>query len=143
AFDLVMTDPVPSQLNNITLISNGGTLSGSTITWPVIAGPILAGTSTTRTFQATVNTCSDFITNIGYASVYGISNIASQYVVGCNAVTPVELIYFEASLVNQDAVLVWSTSQEINNDHFKIERSFDGENFETIGRVEGKGNSSV
>ena len=85
AFDLVLSDPVPAQLNNITAISNTGTLTGSTITWPTVAGPLLANSVTVRTFQATVNTCTDFITNIANATVYGITGIQSQYVVTCGA----------------------------------------------------------
>jgi uncharacterized repeat protein (TIGR01451 family) len=142
SFDLVMTDPVPSQLNNITAISNSGTLSGSTITWPTVAGPILAGTSTTRTFQATVNTCANFITNIGNATVYGISNIQSQYVVTCNVVTPVDYIGFTASRVNNNALLNWSTASEKNNAYFVVLRSTDGIHFDSVGYVKGKNNSN-
>ncbi|MBO9703522.1 MAG: gliding motility-associated C-terminal domain-containing protein [Sporocytophaga sp.] len=86
AFDLVITDPIPAQLNNITNISNSGVLTGSTITWPTVAGPILANAVIERTFDATVNTCTDFITNIGKATVYGVTNIQSQYVVNCGAI---------------------------------------------------------
>ncbi len=86
AFDLIITDPVPAQLNNITNISNSGVLTGSTITWPTVAGPILANAVIERTFDATVNTCTDFITNIGKATVYGVTNIQSQYVVNCGAI---------------------------------------------------------
>ena len=88
AFNLVLTDPVPSQLNNVTAISNGGTLTGSTITWPTVGAPptpILANAVITRTFTATVNTCTDFITNIATANEYGVSNIQAQYVVTCGA----------------------------------------------------------
>ncbi|MGN6646225.1 MAG: glycosyl hydrolase family 8, partial [Cytophaga sp.] len=88
AFDLVLTDPVPSQLNNVTNISNTGVLTASTVTWPTVPGPILANAVIVRTFDATVNTCTDFITNIGKASVYGVTNIQSQYVVTCGSVTP-------------------------------------------------------
>jgi uncharacterized repeat protein (TIGR01451 family) len=143
SFDLVMTDPVPAQLNNITAISNGGILSGSTITWPTIPGPIAAGSSTIRTFQATVNSCADFITNIGHASVYGINNIASQYVVSCVTTTPVELISFTGSRTNHHAVLNWSTATEKNNAYFIIQRSTDGIHFDSIGFVKGKNNSST
>ena len=88
AFDLVFTDPVPIQLNNVTNISDAGALVGSTVTWPTIPGPILANAINVRTFTATVNTCTDFITNIGKASVYGVTNIQSQYVVTCGGSTP-------------------------------------------------------
>ena len=40
-------------------------------------------------------------------------------------------------------MLDWTTSKEINNSHFDIERSSNGTNFLTIGKVEGNGSSSV
>lgn len=38
--------------------------------------------------------------------------------------------------------LYWSTASETNNSYFTIERSTDGENFESIGTEKGAGNSS-
>ena len=87
AFDLILTDPVPTQLNTISSL-DGGVLTGSTLTWPTVPGPILANADIVKTFSATVNTCADFITNIGKASVYGVTNIQSQYVVNCGSSTP-------------------------------------------------------
>lgn len=40
-------------------------------------------------------------------------------------------------------VLTWGTLSEINNDYFSIERSQNAEDWITIGRVEGNGNSSL
>jgi hypothetical protein len=40
------------------------------------------------------------------------------------------------------ALLTWLTYTEINNSHFEIERSKNGVHFETIGKVEGQGNST-
>ncbi len=54
---------------------------------------------------------------------------------------PVELLYFTA-VSSEDVTLSWSTSTEINNDYFLIERSEDGSNFYEIGRINGNGNSS-
>ena len=58
---------------------------------------------------------------------------------------PIELINFEAFyLAEQEHVkLIWSTTSEINNDYFIVEKSLDGENWEEIGRVQGAGNSSI
>ncbi len=55
---------------------------------------------------------------------------------------PVELIGFDAFAKNEVSYLTWQTASEINNSHFNVQRSEDGENFETIGRVEGYGNST-
>ena len=142
SFDLIITDPIPTGLGSITAISNAGVLTSGTITWPTIAGPILAGISTIRTFQATVTACTNFITNIGYASVYGISNIQSQYVVTCPTITPVELLYFKGVLIEHKAHLSWSTANEVNNDHFELERSVDGVHFQQVGKVKGNGTTS-
>src|SRR5690606_30239719 len=52
---------------------------------------------------------------------------------------PVELISFTAKLADkQDKVqLNWITASEINNSHFEIERSFDGNSFSKVGEVQG------
>jgi hypothetical protein len=56
---------------------------------------------------------------------------------------PVLITSFTASL-NKDIVLLdWTTSQEINNKFFTIERSTDGTNFSSLGNVNAAGNSSV
>ena len=56
---------------------------------------------------------------------------------------PVELLNFDAQLFNNDYVrLDWSTASEINSSHFNIERSADGIEWKTIGKVLSAGNSS-
>lgn len=61
---------------------------------------------------------------------------------GCGTVpTPVELLSFDAFQQLQTIQLNWKTATEINNDYFELERSNDGENFETIETIEGNGNS--
>lgn len=48
---------------------------------------------------------------------------------------PVKYLSFDA-VVNDKAVLLkWVTAQEINNSHFEVERSFDRNNFSSIGLV--------
>ena len=56
---------------------------------------------------------------------------------------PVELTKFEARKDGSNALLTWRTASEINNSHFMIERSEDGERFETIGKVAGAGTSVI
>jgi len=54
---------------------------------------------------------------------------------------PVELLEFKGEMYDDGILLEWVTAAEINNDHFKVEHSIDGINFEVIGIVEGNGNS--
>jgi hypothetical protein len=54
---------------------------------------------------------------------------------------PVTFSNISLDVNNQVARVKWSTSHENNNNHFVVERSFDGENFEEIGTVNGIGHS--
>jgi len=48
---------------------------------------------------------------------------------------PVNLVSFNARKSNKDVVCSWQTSREVNLSHFNIQRSVDGRNFSTIGKV--------
>jgi len=60
-----------------------------------------------------------------------------------NAALPVKMTSFKAFVVNGNALVKWTTENEINNDHYEIERSNDGMHFATRGRVNGNGTSSA
>jgi len=55
---------------------------------------------------------------------------------------PIELLSFEALLLNTNVELKWITSSEINNDYFEIERSDNGYDWVKIDFVDGAGNSN-
>ena len=50
---------------------------------------------------------------------------------------------FNGQLLNDQAVLDWSTSSEVNSSRFEVLRSYDGINFSIIGSVPAIGNSSM
>ena len=54
---------------------------------------------------------------------------------------PVELTKFTVQKDKNGALLNWTTNSEINNSHFEVEFSHDGFNWNTIGIVQGAGNS--
>lgn len=56
---------------------------------------------------------------------------------------PVKLISFDGKNTDSGNELNWTTAVEISNDYFDVERSADGRTFESIGRVDGNGNSTV
>ncbi len=57
---------------------------------------------------------------------------------------PITLISFDTRTTSDNKVEVfWATAQEINNSFFTIERSRDAVTFETVGFVEGSGNSDI
>ncbi len=56
---------------------------------------------------------------------------------------PIELHFFTAEAKGGSKVqLSWATSSEVDNDYFNIERKISGENWESIGVVNGSGNSN-
>jgi hypothetical protein len=57
---------------------------------------------------------------------------------------PISLLSFTAEAESNDVLLNWTTSSEINNDHFTIEKTADplAAYFTTVGIVNGAGNST-
>jgi hypothetical protein len=58
-------------------------------------------------------------------------------------VLPVQLLEFTAIARNASVDVKWTTTNEINNDHFEVERSTDGVNFIKIGTVAAKGGAGL
>jgi|GEM_PF-1092398 len=56
---------------------------------------------------------------------------------------PVNFIAFSANILGNSVGLSWKTAAETNNDYFTVERSADGNNWETVTTVKGAGNSST
>lgn len=76
----------------------------------------------------------------GFNLAWSLTNGAS---LDCSVTPlPIELLSFSAKAAKGEVKLAWITATEINNDYFTIERSRDGENFESIITVDGAGNST-
>ncbi len=75
------------------------------------------------------------------------ANLTNSFYVGSiNAVSttlPVILVSFTATPENGTVKLDWETSEEINNDHFTIERSVDAVNWQDLQSIAGSGNSNT
>ncbi|MBN8688529.1 MAG: T9SS type A sorting domain-containing protein [Chitinophagales bacterium] len=56
-----------------------------------------------------------------------------------NVVLPVTLLQFNGTLANGQTQLQWVTEQETGFSHYSIQRSFDGLQFSTIGKVDARG----
>lgn len=54
---------------------------------------------------------------------------------------PVELLSFELEAAEAGVVAKWATASESNNSYFDVERSADGIEWKSLGKVEGAGNS--
>ncbi|MFL5728565.1 MAG: T9SS type A sorting domain-containing protein, partial [Cytophagaceae bacterium] len=70
------------------------------------------------------------------------SNNTSEF--NCNvSVLPIQLISFTVSAADDNSALaLWETANEQNNSYFLLERSEDGINFSSAGRISGNGTTS-
>src|SRR5690606_37294014 len=61
-----------------------------------------------------------------------------------SSLVPITLTRFDGKLMPAGTVqLTWSTASELNNDHFTIERSADGEQYEALAEVAGSGTTNT
>jgi hypothetical protein len=80
------------------------------------------------------------LTNGGSTSEFlKIRNIVWESVSGSVTVLPASWLSFTGNKKEKNAILDWTTTSEINAKSFEIERSYDGENFSTIGTVKATG----
>lgn len=108
--------------NSLGTNNGDGTLDLSTASFPDQAGP--------HTLTVTNANC----TNLNNEVTITVSNV------GASAL-PVELSYFRAETSEKIVLLIWETTQELNNEYFTLERSADGHQFEVLTRVAGQGNT--
>lgn len=60
---------------------------------------------------------------------------------GAVTALPVEWVHFDATSKNTNVELEWVTATEENNSHFEIQRSVNGDIWETLGQLNGMGNT--
>lgn len=106
----------------------------------------LLGTKALKdTFTGTVGSTYDFYS----IATDNAGNIERQKIIGDASTTvslsplPVLFVNFNAILYKDEIRINWSTATEINSKEFKVQRSVDGRNFETISIIPAKGNSTV
>ena len=81
------------------------------------------------------------IATVKRTSISDFSDFGAGYAAGT---LPITLSAFTVALPSTDyALLNWTTSAELNNAFFDVERSDDGINFSTLGKVTGHGTSTV
>ncbi|WP_187270060.1 Ig-like domain-containing protein [Pontibacter qinzhouensis] len=74
----------------------------------------------------------------------GASSASATYsITVVNSTYPVSLTNFTAQLHAYGVTLKWSTASEQDNDFFEVQRSLDGIEFTTVGKVKGAGNSRL
>jgi len=74
---------------------------------------------------------------------YGNAMWSASLSASASAALPITLLNFSGRLQGEETQLEWTTSSELNAAGFDVQRSFDGNNFQTIGQVAARGNSNT
>lgn len=71
----------------------------------------------------------------------GFTGFSDKAIVLSPTVLPIQLIYF-TSYCNKYNELNWATATEVNNNYFVLEKSYDGNNFSFVAKINASGNSN-
>jgi hypothetical protein len=125
---------------NVTLYYGYGTSDGVTdLPNLTVVKTIGAGTTWNDIGQTTATAEPGYITSGSFDSfgTFTLANLSG----GANPL-PIELVYFTGKLVADGIQLNWETASEIRNDHFNVERSHNGHEFESFKVVKGQGTTN-
>jgi len=144
----------PIAVNGITLsITGGGSLSTLTVNTAANGNSpdvVVTGANNSSIISATASV--EIPGGVSYCGLNAIKQllVLGKTTLGLRTATttwgalPVELSSFAASVVNRDVTLNWSTSSEINNSTFQIERkAFSSDGWTVLGNIAGNGTSNV
>ena len=123
-------------------VSGGDCRTG---TWSAVPGTCLntsgtLGTSSTVTATGLIPGQIYYIMFDGYAGQE--CGYSMNTLLGAGVVLPVELLNFSAKNIGQSNILRWATTSQLNAKYFQIDRSYNGLEFETIGRTNAAGTNN-
>lgn len=126
------------------LITYNSTLAfgGSGMVNSVAANSNIKFCKNTSGTSYTANFCTANGGSGGACPVASLGVYASYSNSACANPLPVIFKNFVAQKISSGVQVLWTTSQEFNNDHFELERSYDGITFEKITDVKGQGTKS-
>jgi hypothetical protein len=141
-------------------ITVGGSTSTTGYAWTVPAGATITNGQGTNTILVTFgiaggnvsvavsNACQTINVSLAVSPTScifyeGGSNDGFSVTLAFNIPLPIQLVSFEAGVEGNFVQLLWATASELNNNFFTIDRSSDGQHFESIGKVDGAGTTSL
>jgi hypothetical protein len=137
------------ELDNEVRLLKGGVIGGSDLAstgaWPTSDALATYGGPTAlwgRTWSLSDINAVDFGAATSVRVQNGTASVDHfQITVYIQVTLPIELLDLRAVQQGQVVRLDWATATEVDNDHFVVQRSWDGTTFEDVERVEGAGNS--
>lgn len=145
-----VVDPGPSQVistTSTTLNASNSYSPNGTITnysWQQVTGPASATLSNANTAVPVVSNLvgGAYQFQVTVTDVAGATNSAVTTVT-VNSALPVEWLYVKGQRSGNTNVIQWGTATEQNTDYFSVERSEDGSQFTSVGKVTAAGNSTT
>ena len=121
-----------SSTFNVEGSNNGGT------NWTVIETFAPSTTGSTKTYSTTFS-------KFRFTYTKNVGNLAFDDVciTATSSVLPIAFNKFEAKRNQNKVNLNWATATELNNDHFEVQHSDNGEDYKTIGQLKGNGTTAV
>ncbi|PQA58563.1 T9SS type A sorting domain-containing protein [Siphonobacter curvatus] len=135
---VTVTDYDAAEGTIITLVSNRGDFPGNGA-YEIVLN--VEGVVSTGGLNATMTINAASIPPV--ATNVANNDNSSGSIVVAEAPTPVSLVSFTAKGVGNNAQLDWATAQEKNNALFEVQYSTNGQDFEAVGSVMGKGTTTV
>ena len=129
-----------NNANTLTISSAKAELVWSEAYVPVVDDEfdIIAGSGTVvGPFASVMSTAAPLAYMVDYDTNTDLVKIVVE------ALLPVDLIHFTAEKSDRGSLLSWKTASEINNEGFDIERRNDSNDWNKIGHLRGRGESSV
>jgi hypothetical protein len=80
-------------------------------------------------------------TNPITAVLTNMTSFSDKAIARSEVILPIDLVAFDYKCLKNKILISWSTAMEVNNEHFILQRSFDGNVFETIAIIDGAGSS--
>ena len=146
---LAAGDTIPHTVNLILVNASGDTLLNWETTIPIGLIPgdwsyevwFLQWVETTRTLEL-VNFQPGTYTLVAELRATGYWGVSIEVQFSIDYLVPVELVSFNALVIDNEVVLNWTTATEINNYGFALERQAQGQAYQMIGFVPGHGISN-
>jgi surface protein len=140
-----------NAVNTSKLPTNGSDVAGiSRLLVEKRGGSSSDGTGLPNSYSGTVETIDPADANVVWNATdsrwevtISVTGFSGFFVKAQNVVLPVELLAFEGKNTEGGNILVWQTANEKNNMGFDVELSYDGKNFQKIGFIKGKGNTTT
>ena len=117
----------------------------STYNWRQLSGPSSASIACPSCATTNISNLANgtFRMEVEVTDNLGARTRDTVQIIETGSFLPAGILYFKGKYSGKDNILQWATASEFNSERFEIQRSADGQQFETIGSIAGAGMSKT